>query len=90
MLQLIQQYLDTFTAFFTKGTYDNSVDIAAASAFSLPDNRGFYLYVGVAGTVVGTTYGGQAVNRNFTAGYHCIKMKSITAATAATSVAACW
>lgn len=52
---------------------------------------GFYLYVGVEGDVTFTDMRDVSSTRNFVAGYHPIRMKSITiASTTATDIAACF
>ncbi len=78
-----------FGRFFGDVTYEDAVDIDLSST-NFTYSKSFYLYVGVEGNVAGITHKGTTFSRNFTPGYHCIKLKQVTkVGTDATDLAAC-
>lgn len=78
MDQLFEKLIRVIESLIGATVYTRTADITTTYS----DANGFYLYVGVAGTIIGTDYSGGAVNRTFIAGYHPIKMKTITGGTA--------
>jgi hypothetical protein len=83
-LQLLQQILRILRKMNGYGQEDINI-----SATDFNPIKGFYLYVGVGGRVVGIDSNGTAVNRYFTAGYHPFIFKQITkTGTTATDMAA--
>lgn len=90
---MFESLINAIYVLLGRSSYDSSVDINLGADFSLPGNKGFYLYVGVTGVVKGTTANNDTINRTFTVGYHPIKMKLVSSSangTTATNLAACY
>lgn len=83
-LEILKQILNTLRKMNSYGQEDISL-----AATDYKPSRGFYLYVGVGGTVVGVDSNGKTINRHFIAGYHPFICREITkTGTTATSLAA--
>lgn len=90
--QQANSLLDLLNKLIGSTSYNNHLDIDVSSTdYVKDDGMGFFLYVGVTGTVIGKDINGNAISKTFIAGYHKVRMKQITSSgTTATNLMVLW
>lgn len=89
MEKQLEILLKLLSILIERSSYDNAKDISNGTDFIKAD--GFYLLVGVSGTVQATTINNDSWTKTLPAGMFPIKLKSITGTgTSATNLLACY
>lgn len=88
--------MDEFKKILDRGTYDNEEVIDLSSEDYIGGAKGFFIDVGVSGTLRWETFGGQIVEKTIAAGPHPVRLKRVyyqlddTSSGTAASISAMW